>query len=167
MEVRIFVVQFGQDDPRKCSSEKLLRMGLATRLYSVGKIPDESLVLNPYSRTFSPEDKTYLRNGLVIIDCSWKTTEPIFRQRLKGVSRKLPTLLAANPINYGKRSMLSSLEAVSAMLYISGYVEHSKRLLNIFKWGQTFLTLNCNLLEDYRQSETSEQIQQIEKDYFP
>ena len=167
LEVRIFVVQFGQDDPRKCSSEKLCRMGLATRLYSIGKIPNKSLVLNPYSRTFSPEDKVYLANGLVIIDCSWKSTDKVFGQRMKGVGRKLPTLLAANPINYGKKFMLSSLEAVSAALYISGYVEHAKKLLTILKWGQTFLTLNSNLLEDYRLAETPEQIRQIELDYFP
>ena len=35
-----------------------------------------------------------------------------------------------------------------------------------FKWGHTFLELNSNLLEDYANAETKEQIEQLEKEYF-
>jgi pre-rRNA-processing protein TSR3 len=39
--------------------------------------------------------------------------------------------------------------------------------MNKFKWGHTFLELNCNILEDYFNAENELQIAEIEKEYFP
>jgi pre-rRNA-processing protein TSR3 len=39
--------------------------------------------------------------------------------------------------------------------------------MNKFKWGHTFLELNCNLLEDYANVENAEQIAELEREYFP
>jgi pre-rRNA-processing protein TSR3 len=36
-----------------------------------------------------------------------------------------------------------------------------------FKWGHTFLELNADLLDDYADAETEEQVAELEKEYFP
>jgi pre-rRNA-processing protein TSR3 len=163
---RIFVLDFGQDDPKKCTSKKMCRMNLAESIRYFSQIPKSAIILNPFAEVFSKRDRPILRNGIVAIDCSWKKAEKIFRKTFRGVNRRLPILLASNPVNYSKPQKLSSVEAVSATLYIADFVDHAKRIISIYKWGDTFLTLNHNLLEDYRNAETSEEVLQIEKDYF-
>ena len=166
-EIRVFALEMGQDDPKKCSSAKLCRFGLAIPIHQFQRIPRSAVVLNPtVSEVFSPKDKDALKVGLVAIDCSWKRAEEVFKHRFRGVNRRLPLLLASNPINYGKLGMLSSVEAVSATLYIAGYIEHAQRVLSIFKWGGTFLTLNHDPLEDYRAAETPEDVLKTEQEYF-
>lgn len=156
-----------QDDQKKCTAAKLCRLGLAQPIFQKSKIPKNGITLNPKaSSIFSPQDKIYLGFGLVSIDCSWKKVDEIFSKRFKGLNRRLPLLIATNPINYGKISMLSSAEALASALYIADYVEESKRLISVFKWGLNFLELNKNLLEEYRLSKSPEDIYRIEKEYF-
>jgi pre-rRNA-processing protein TSR3 len=40
-------------------------------------------------------------------------------------------------------------------------------MMDKFKWGHTFLELNANLLDDYADAETKEQVTELEKEYFP
>jgi pre-rRNA-processing protein TSR3 len=40
-------------------------------------------------------------------------------------------------------------------------------MMDKFKWGHTFLELNVNLLLDYADAETEEQVVELEKEYFP
>jgi pre-rRNA-processing protein TSR3 len=156
-----------QDDPKKCSSAKLCRLGLATQLHHNRQIPKEAIVLNPVANeVFSARDRDALGRGIVAIDCSWKKSSDIFIRRFRGVNRKLPLLMAANPINYGRIGILSSVEALSATLHIAGHLEHARRLLSIFKWGHTFLTLNHDPLEEYRLAEDPNALQIIETEYF-
>jgi pre-rRNA-processing protein TSR3 len=166
-QTRILALQMGQDDPKKCTSAKLCRMKLATPIPNARRIPRDAIVLNPsVEEVFSLKDRPNLKHGLVAIDCSWKYAEQVFNRRFKGLNRRLPILLAGNPINYAKQGKLSSAEAVSAALYIAGYIEHSKRIISLFKWGPTFLTLNHDPLEEYRLAETSEEVRKIEDEYF-
>ena len=76
-------------------------------------------------------------------------------------------MLAANPTNYAKLGKLSSAEALAGALYIFGEKELAAKIMDKFKWGHTFLELNVNLLDDYADAETKEQIAEIEKEYFP
>jgi pre-rRNA-processing protein TSR3 len=78
----------------------------------------------------------------------------------------LPTLLAANPVNYAKPHRLSSLEALAGALAVMGFWGSASRLLRLYKWGQTFLTLNSNLLESYLSARTSAGMIGIEADFF-
>jgi len=76
-------------------------------------------------------------------------------------------MLAANPTNYAKLGKLSSAEALAGALYILGEKAQAVAIMDKFKWGHTFLELNSNLLEDYAQAESAEQMAQLELEYFP
>jgi len=81
----------------------------------------------------------------------------------------LPILIAGNPVNFGKKTKLTTVEALSAGLYISGFKEKAKTILSVFSWGHNFLELNYDLLEKYRMAKNSYEIIQIQeiisKDY--
>ena len=164
-DFRVFVLLLKQDDPHKCTAAKLAKFGLARALFRVRQIPRESLILNPIAdRILLANDRTL--RSLVAIDCSWEKAQSEFRRGLPGLARRLPTLLAANPTNYAKRHKLSSAEALAAASYIMGHVEIAKKLLSLFKWGDTFLTLNRELLEAYSTAASEDEVSEIESEYF-
>lgn len=43
----------------------------------------------------------------------------------------------------------------------------AERLLSLYKWGGTFLSLNLDALNDYAVATSQEEIKKIELDYFP
>ena len=75
-----------------------------------------------------------------------------------GHHRLLPFLVAANSVNYGKPSKLSCAEAAAASLYICGFVDAAKAVLDEFSWGKEFIKLNIELLELYRTSADAEEM---------
>ena len=157
-----------QDDPRKCTSAKLSRLRVLTPIYSLRQIPRSAVLLNPMaSFVFNGADRELLNFGLVAIDCSWKRISEAFGRRFPGEHRRLPLLLAANPTNYGHLSRLSSAEALAAALYIARFENHAGLVLSKFKWGPTFLTLNHDPLEDYKEAKNEQEIVELEKAYFP
>jgi pre-rRNA-processing protein TSR3 len=166
--VKIYIYYMKQDDPKKCTALKLHRFHLAKLIQRVFLIPKGAVVLNPLADRvlFSGNRESILHRGLVSIDCSWEKAEAVFARKFRGANRRLPILLAANPINYGKASKLSSLEALAAALYITGFERESKKLLSLFKWGPTFLALNKRPLIEYRKAESMDKIKEIEKTYF-
>jgi len=167
LKPKLYVHQMKQDDQRKCTAAKLCRFGLAQPIFHGSRIPKRGITLNPKTlNIFSPNDKPYLSYGLVAIDCSWKRIDEVFSKRFRGLNRRLPLLIAANPINYGKISILSSVEALAAALYIANYIEESRKLMSIFKWGPNFLVLNKNPLDDYRLAKSPEDMIRIEREYF-
>jgi pre-rRNA-processing protein TSR3 len=167
LKPKLYAYQMKQDDQRKCTAAKLCRFGLAQPISHGSRIPKRGITLNPKAlNIFSPNDKPYLSYGLVAIDCSWKRIDEVFSKRFRGLNRRLPLLIAANPINYGKISILSSVEALAAALYIANYIEESRKLMSIFKWGPNFLVLNKNPLEDYRLAKSPEDMIRIEREYF-
>jgi pre-rRNA-processing protein TSR3 len=165
---RLFAVELREDDPAKCTSAKMIKFRLA-RSTTLHRISRESIVLNPFAAEILTlhDRETALRGGIVIIDCSWVNANSVFKRSLKGFQRKLPALIAGNPTNYSRLYSLSSLEAAAATLYITGFQEFSKRLLSLYKWGDTFLSLNLNALNDYSNAANQEEIKELERDYFP
>ena len=165
---RILIYDFHQDDPTKCTSAKLQKFHLARELRSLKEIPRSAIVLNPSSNlTLSFQDRTLIeRYGLVGLDCSWNLSEDILQNNIKGENRRLPTLLAGNPTNYSIRGRLSTAEALAAALVITGFEKEGQRLLAVFNWGDTFLTLNKELLETYSRTLPREMSNQ-EQEYFP
>jgi len=153
---------FYQDDPKKCTAAKMVKFGLAQNIKKIGS---KGLVLDPFAeKTLLPKDSSVI-NSVVGIDCSWNLANHAFSQKFNGIKRKLPPLLAGNPVNYSKLNKLTTAEALSGSLFILGFKEQSLELLNKFKWGHTFYELNQNLLNDYSQSETEEDIKTIIADY--
>ena len=151
-----------QDDPKKCSAEKLVKFGLAK---NVKKTTPKSMVLNPFSKkTLLNNDKNKV-NSITGIDCSWNFAEQTFAKKLDGIHRKLPPLLAGNPVNYSKIGKLTTVEAIAAALIILGSDDSGKKLLNKFKWGHTFFELNQNLFRDYLKIDSEEKIDQIVQEY--
>lgn len=147
--MKILIYHARQCAPRACTALKLKKFNLAKVFYSLRGIPKNSLVLNPFAENvISKEDKKYLKNGLVALDCSWKKAAEVFRLRKNVQSRVLPTLIAANPVNYGKANILSTAEAVASALYILGCEEEARKMLSKFKWGPTFFELNAELLKE-------------------
>ena len=47
--IRLIVYDLKQDDPKKCTSKKLIRFGLAIPLSKLRQIPRTAIVLNPFS----------------------------------------------------------------------------------------------------------------------
>ncbi len=145
------VYDFHQDDPKKCTSAKLRKFHLLRPLFSLNRIPSSAIVLNPESsRTLSVKDRELIRrHGLVGIDCSWNRSEPVFRKNIRGENRKLPPLLAGNPTNYGIIGKLSTAEALAGALIITGFKNQAEKIMSLFKWGPTFLSLNKEPLQAY------------------
>lgn len=164
--IRLYVLHLRQDDPRKCTALKLAKHGYVKILYSIREIPKRAILLNPYAeKAVSPEDKnTISKQGIVAVDTSWKNLGNIFlKLKRKGQHRALPYLIAANPINYGKPTILSTAEALAATLYIAGFKEEAKKILSIFKWGDEFFKLNLKPLEAYSLAKSSKEV--VEKQF--
>lgn len=156
-----------QDDPSKCTSSKLIKFNLAKPIYSFKQIPKNSIVLNPFANhILLNSDSKFLKFGLIAIDCSWKKSMEVFSRRFKGQNRRLPLLLAANPINYARLSTLSSAEALAASLYITRFEDLAISILSKFKWGLNFIKLNKEPLEEYKRVKREEEVEEIEKSYF-
>lgn len=164
--LNIYVLELCQDDPVKCTARKMIQMDMAKGVGKKFHASDKTIVLNPYAhRVLSPDDAS--AKGLLAVDCSWNQAKEIFFKRIGGKHRRLPALLAGNPTNYARAGVLSSVEAIAASLYILGEVEEARRYMNIYKWGQTFLTLNAEPLEAYRKARDESKVLNRERDYFP
>jgi pre-rRNA-processing protein TSR3 len=123
-------------------------------------LPKRAIVLNPFSEiAFSPADRERIEDfGLVALDCSWEHAQKVLLKHVRGTSRCLPILIAGNPVNFGKATKLSTVEALAAALYIAGFKQEAVGLLSIFTWGHTFLELNAALLENYASAQDSTEI---------
>jgi pre-rRNA-processing protein TSR3 len=166
--VNIVVYNAKQDDPRKCSAAKLRRFGLVREVLQIKFLPKRAVVLNPFSEiAFSPADKTRVEDfGLVALDCSWEHAEKVLLKHVRGTSRCLPVLIAGNPVNFGKATKLSTVEALAAALSILGYTNQASELLSIFKWGHTFIDLNHDALESYKKAKDSTDIVELQERFF-
>jgi len=166
--VRLYVYHMKQCDPRKCTGSKLGRFGLAKLLHHIQSLPSKAVTLDPYSeKAFSPADRKIVeRYGLVAIDCSWANVGDLLTLRKQKISRGLPYLITANPVNYGQVGKLSTVEAFAASLYILGKSEQAERLLSLFKWGSTFSTLNREPLDLYSRAKDSAEVVSIQKQFM-
>jgi pre-rRNA-processing protein TSR3 len=89
----------------------------------------------------------------------------MFLKNFVGLSRKLPPLLAGNPVNYSKIGKLTTAEAIAGALYIMDYADLANSVIGKFKWGHTFYDLNQYLLEDYSHAKTMEDVMGISQEY--
>jgi rRNA small subunit aminocarboxypropyltransferase len=165
---KVYVLLFQQDDPKKCTAARLSRFKLAIPIHRLRQIPRRALVLNPFAdQILLPTDRNQgIESGLVAVDCSWERVNEALALRLPGYGRRLPTLLAANPTNYAKPHKLSSVEALAGSLYLLGFKNEAERLLSLFKWGETFLSLNAEPLEAYSLANSIDAMLVAEAQFF-
>tara|TARA_B100000686_G_scaffold332334_1_gene396962 strand:- start:3558 stop:4037 length:480 start_codon:yes stop_codon:yes gene_type:complete len=153
---------FYQDDPKKCTAAKLIKFGLAKKIV---KSQSKTVLLHPYAEQTLLNHEKSLFNSITGIDCSWALAEKVFKNDFVGISRKLPPLLAGNPVNYSKINKLTTVEAIAGAAYILGDESLSQKLLEKFNWGHTFLELNENLLHDYQKAKSDKQVIDIIHEY--
>ena len=165
VQIGLAVLMYRQDDPQKCTASRLVKFHIANE---VRRIPTSFVVLNPYSdKLLTWSDAKHFK-GICGIDCSWNLASKVIQSSKKySNNRKLPALLAGNPTNYAKLGMLSTVEAMSAALYIMGFKSKSNDILNKFRWGHTFMDLNSEILEDYSKALDENELKVLEKEYFP
>ena len=168
-KIQLIVYHTNEDDPKKCSAKKLHKFDFVKLEKNIRKVPKHVILLNPFAeKSLSKEDlKNAKENGILAIDCSWKNAENSFEYLdRENISRALPFLVAANPVNYGKPFKLTTLEAFASALYILGEKKHAKDILNIYKWSPHFLELNKQPLEEYRRAKNSKEVIQIMSEYI-
>jgi len=140
---KLYCLHYNECDPKKCSAIKLRKFNLLTIIKGIKGHFRNSIILNPFAReVISLDDRELiLKYGLIVIDCSWKKLLKL-SELDSGNYRKLPSLIAANPINYGKWEKLSSAEALAAALYITKFNDYGDLILSKFSWGIQFKELN-------------------------
>ncbi len=74
------------------------------------------------------------------LQLNWETFE--IRILIVFVPFTVPFLVAANPVNYGKPLRLSCAEAVAATLFLTGFQDEAREIMNKFKWGHAFFEVN-------------------------
>jgi len=161
--IRLFVIYLADDDPKKCTAKKLERFSMAVLIRR--KNFSGGIVLSPLAETvISREDYTEaFSKGLYAVDGSWKNIKNIF-SGVRGEMRRLPFLVAGNPVNFGHPGMLSTAEALAAALYILGEEKQALQIISKFSWGHTFIETNIELLNAYRNT-GREKIIEIEKEF--
>jgi pre-rRNA-processing protein TSR3 len=152
--MKLIVYHADEDDPKKCSAKKLHKFGFVKLEKKIRKTPRDAILLNPFA------EKSLSKEDLKIAEKSFD-----FLDKRCG-SRALPFVVAANPVNYGKPFKLTTLEAFATAVYILGDTEKAEGMLNLYKWGPSFLTLNKEPLEDYRNAKNSSEIIEIMKQYM-
>lgn len=141
--LKLYCLHYNECDPKKCTALKLKKFDLLKIINKVKGSLNKALTLNPFSeKEVSIDDrKRILKYGLIVIDCSWKTLLNI-KNLNNEYARRLPPLMAANPVNYGKWEKLTSAEAIAATLYITKFDEYAKLILSKFSWGNEFFKIN-------------------------
>jgi pre-rRNA-processing protein TSR3 len=167
LRIRTVVYHARQCDPKKCSTLKLKRFGFVEVVYQVRLLPRDAVVLNALGeRAFSPADRCRMvQYGLTALDYSWEQgVQPRLPRFL--VSRCLPFLVAANPVNFGTPTKLSTVEALAAALYIVDFKPEAEKLLGIFKWGPEFIRLNYERLEAYTKAKDSSEVLELQRGFM-
>eukprot|EP00004_Rigifila_ramosa_P026009 TRINITY_DN7927_c0_g1_i1.p1 TRINITY_DN7927_c0_g1~~TRINITY_DN7927_c0_g1_i1.p1 ORF type:complete len:254 (-),score=52.60 TRINITY_DN7927_c0_g1_i1:170-931(-) len=165
--VRLAMWDFGQCDAKRCTGRKLARLGYVKELHVGVRWPGISL--SPVAeRTVSPADHEIVaKSGAAVVDCSWARLDEVPFAKLRDENpRLLPFLVAANPVNYGKPMKLSCAEAIAATLYIVGMKAEADELMDKFKWGAGFYTINRELFERYSKCKTSTEVIAVQTEYL-
>ena len=153
---------FRQDDPKKCTAAKIVKFKLATSVITT--LPN-TLLLDPFAeKTLLKSDAT-ITNSITGIDCSWELAGKTFTKKFSGIARKLPPLLAGNPVNYSKLNKLTTVEAIAGAAFIMGVESLAHEVLDKFEWSHTFYDLYKKLLEDDSKANSEESIDSIIKEY--
>ena len=143
-------------DPRKCTVKKLEKAGLIRVVKTLSRVPRNTLLLDPTTeQALCPADRAV--KSITVLDCSWEVvnTGAVRSWRIR---RALPFLVAANPVNFGRPCMLSSVEALAAALWILGEEQQARDILAKVSWGVRFLEVNAEPLSLYATAKDSTEV---------
>ena len=172
-DIAVHAIWLAQDDPKKNTAVRLSRRGELRLHERFNQLPRRGIILEPLcGKILGPEDHSLLLDeggALVGLDCSWAQIEDSVAQvmkktKLKG--RMLPLLLAANPVNWGKPSKLTTAEALAASLYLVGREKQARKLLSAFRWGEQFFILNREPLDAYKAAKSSSELVDLQFEFF-
>ena len=163
--IPVYVVDLDGGDPKKCTGKRMEKFGLGKSV-SVRGVPPGAIVLSANgNQILSPADAKKARRGVAVLDMTWTNIDQ--EPHMRGVLlRRLPYLLASNPVNWGKPWQLNSAEAVLASLLIMGFDEQADLFMPRFNWAPEFVNLNRSLLEAYRAADGPEEVERIQNDYI-
>ena len=164
MTIPLLAYRDNSCDPKKCTMKKLERFGMMKIITRIPQIPKTTLLLDPTADVLSPADKKWAPS-ITALDCSWEVLDTTNLTPWKG-RRALPFLVAANPVNFGKPFTLTSVEAISATLYILGEEAQAEAVLSKFNWGLNFLKLNAEPLAEYAAAKDSAEVLRIQSEYL-
>jgi len=169
-QIRIYIIHLGECDVRRCTAIKLRKFDLVDFIRGRDSRAKGAIFLNPFAeRTISKEDRmTIEQRGLIALDGSWNkiSKEKFMIHYRKYGFRALPYLVAGNPTHYGVPTKLSTVEALSFALYITGFEEDALKLLRIFSWGINAFKLNQYLLQMYSEVNTSKEIIELQNKFL-
>jgi pre-rRNA-processing protein TSR3 len=161
MPLQLFAYRDNSCDPRKCTVKKLERYGFLKIFNKISQIPRNTLLLDPTAeQALSPADK--YAKSITVLDCSWVVLDT-GKVRSWRIRRALPFLVAANPVNFGKPCVLSSVEALAATLYIIGEKDRATEILLKVSWGIRFLEVNKEPLDLYSGAKDSSEVIKIQE----
>lgn len=158
---------FDHCDPKRCSGKKLERLGLIKSLRIGQKF--QGVIVTPNGKgVVCPDDREIVEQfGVAVVECSWARLEEVPFGKIGGkYERLLPYFVAANPVNYGRPMKLNCVEAVAACLAIVGHQDWALELLDNFSWGPTFLEINKELLEMYKECTDSASVLKAEQEFL-
>ena len=162
--VRLVLFEYKQNDPKRDTGMKLVRNGLVRSLRPGD--PFKGIVLSACGKSvLSPSDRALIVSaGLGGVNCSWNRLDEISNVPGGNIARhrKLPFLIAANPINYGRAYKLSSAEALAAALAIVGLDTDSRRVTEKFAWESEFWKLNDPLINEYKRCSSGAEIIRVQ-----
>jgi pre-rRNA-processing protein TSR3 len=171
-DIPVHVIWLEQDDPKKNTAVRLAKKGLVTIHKKVERLPRRGIILDPLcGKVFGPEDHDLLIKGgaIVGLDCSWAQIESSVEKVTRNTKlqrRMLPLVLAANPVNWGKPSKLTTAEAIATILYLKGNEKQARNLLSKFNWGEQFFVLNEEPLKAYSSVESSSELVDLQFEFF-
>ena len=172
-EIPVHAIWLAQDDPKKNTAVRLSKRGDLKLHERFNRLPRRGIILEPLcGKVLGPEDHSLLLEeggSLVGLDCSWAQIDDSVQQVMKRTKlkpRMLPLLLAANPVNWGKPSKMTTAEALAASLYLIGKEEQARSLLSAFRWGEQFFILNKEPLEAYRDAKSSSEMVDLQFEFF-
>jgi len=165
----------GDDHPKACTGRRLIHRGLARPVRSAGRVYPAPVVLDPYAPDplSAADGRAATRGGLLAVDCSWNRlaahggfSDETLRSTGPGLRRRLPILIAANPQHYGRVAELNTVEALSAALYVLGRRAEAGALLEGFRGGEGFLTINHERLEAYASARSADDVRRLEQSLY-
>jgi pre-rRNA-processing protein TSR3 len=165
---KIVLFEYKHNDPKRDSGMKLVRLGLARSLRPGDAF--KGIVLSAEGRcVLSQSDLGLIKStGIGAINCSWNRLDEV--ENIPGGNlsrhRKLPFIVASNPINYGKAFKLNSAEALAAGLAIVGLGEEAVKLTEKFSWSDEFWRLNGEYIEAYSKCKDGKEVVAVQNRFM-